>query len=171
MRAGVTQHSDSPQLASWGRRSFSPFAHASTVPMSCPNGSAASLDAFVSPLASDGCITHSIGYGSKGPIKAVLFVDTGICSAHCKSRETAETRRNGFAVVPREPVAGCSSLPPGQHGPSPGAGMPSVCPLCRLLACHASLNFNSPEPHTGPQGNQGGLSINYLLNLDKYYNK
>lgn len=35
-------------------------------------------------------------------------------------------------------------------------------------SCHTSLHSNSPELHAGPQGNQGGISINYLLNLDKY---
>lgn len=35
-------------------------------------------------------------------------------------------------------------------------------------SCHTLLHSNSPELHAGPQGNQGGISINYLLNLDKY---
>lgn len=106
VRAGVTQCGDSPQFAKRGTSSFSPFAHASAVLMSCPKGfagSAASLGAFVSPLTSDRRVTHSISDGSKGTMNAVLFVDTGICSAHCKSRGLVKAEELDVQRFPRSP--------------------------------------------------------------------
>lgn len=47
VRAGAIQHRDSPQFASWGRSSFLPFAHASTVLVSCPKALAGSAPSSV----------------------------------------------------------------------------------------------------------------------------
>lgn len=107
-------------------------------------------------------------YGSKRPI-SVMFGDTRICSTCWKSGGLGEGRRHGFVEVPQEPAARSFSSSRAGHWSSPRPS--SRPPVPPLLARHASLNFNSAEPHAGPQGNQAGMSINYLLNLDKYYNK
>lgn len=155
------------QLAITGAEQLLPLGSQEHRAMSCPNvlaGSAASLGASVSPLASDARHT----YGSKWPIN-VMFGDTRVCSACWKLGELVRAEDMDLQRFP--------SLQPGPSHVLERAGRRSSPrpssrpPVPPLPACHASLSFNSAEPHAGPQGNQGGMSINYLLNLDKYYNK
>lgn len=137
VRAGVTQHSDGPQFANTGTgASFPPLLM--QAPCRCPAqmplaDSAASLGAFASPLASDRHVTHSISYGSRRPINVVLFVDTGICSAHCKSRGLVRAEEMDLQRFPRSPWPGAPHSRPSQGGVGRAPG-----PACLASARSAS---------------------------------
>lgn len=163
-----------PQLPSWPvlGQDTSPLCsckHQAGVLPRCPHWFCCFPPCLCIPLASDGCHTqHDLCIQ-----KANKCVVCGHWDLLCAllSGGTGEGRRNGFAEVPQGPAAGSPPLPPAPVSVEPWHQHARCPSICLLLACHASLNSNSPELHAGPQGNQGGISINYLLNLDKYYNK
>lgn len=72
-------------------------------------------------------ITHSTSYRSKRPINATLFVDTGICSARCKSGGLVRAEEMDLQRFPRIPgrvlLTGAARVEPqgrrAQRSPAP----------------------------------------------------